>query len=85
MQTDQKYSHIKICPITGDQLTEDDVYRTNGVCPQCGDASQFVTHYTKIVGRWRRPSLFERIVQKKELKFFRKSEEDGVWQKLQQT
>lgn len=79
MKLDDEYSFIYVCPESGDQLTRHDVFYSHGICPKCGhDAHSTITHSDKIVGRWNRPSLWERI-RGKRTEFFKKEDEDAVW------
>ena len=81
MKTDKEYSHIKVCPVTNEQLFYNDIHRTEGVCPKCGDDGNVLTHHTKIVGRWVKPSLLEKLMLKKAT-FLRKDEEDTIMNAL---
>ena len=82
MKLDTEYTHIKICPVTKDQLFRNDLYRTDGVCPKCGHIGFAITHYKKIVGRYSRPSFYERWFQGKETEFLNKEEEDKIMDML---
>ena len=85
MKADKTYSHINVCPKTGDGLSENNIYYSDGICPSCGHNSDgTITHRRKIVGRFIRPSLWERIWEGKQTKFMPKEEEDKVWNGLQQ-
>ena len=85
MKADTKYTHIDVCPKTGDTLSDHAVYYSGGVCPHCGDADgSTITHHQQIVGRVIRPSFWERIFQGKKAEFISKEEEDKVWNGLQQ-
>lgn len=80
MKLDTEYTSIDVCPKTGDTV---DPYQNDGVCTSCGHEKYAVAHHDQIVGRWNRPSLFERIFKGKETEFFRKEDEDKVWGGLQ--
>ena len=84
MKLDSHYSHIDVCPVTGDQMNDDDIYRTDGVCPRCGHADNWgnIAHHQQIVGRWNRPSLFEKLFKGKRIEFLRKEEEDTIMDAL---
>ena len=85
MKTDERYSHIMICPETGIQLTEDDLNGSGGVCPHCGNINNYsFTHSNKIAGRWNRPSFSERLFQGKKSEFIRKEDEDKIIASLTQ-
>lgn len=74
MKIDEHYSFVYVCPTTGEQLLRDEYSYSSGVCPKCGDVSgSTFTHHDKIVGKWERPNLFERILQEKRAVFHRKS------------
>jgi len=79
MKADTEYSHIKVCPKTEEQLGHSDIFDTDGVCPKCGHNDYLITHSKKIVGRYIRPSLIERIFKGKRTEFITKGEEDKVW------
>lgn len=83
MKADKVYTSIDECPETGEQMSHDDLYNTDAVCPYCGHNGHAVTHHNQIVGRWVRPSWYERLFQGKKLEFLRKDEEDKVWDGLQ--
>jgi len=76
MKLDTNFSHIKVCPETEIELTNNQVCYRGGICPKCGhtDRGTF-THYKIIVGKWNRPSLFERWFQGKELEFIPKEQD----------
>jgi len=77
MILDENYSHIKVCPETGIQLTPNQVNYRNGVCPKCGhDESGTITHHNVIVGKWDRPSFFERVFQGKKIEFIPKEHKE---------
>ena len=83
MELDTNYTHIDICPETGEQLNDDEVYYSEGVCPKCGHVdNSTITHYKQVVGRWNRPSFFEKWFKGKKIEFLRKEDEDKVWGKL---
>ena len=85
MKADTEYTHIDVCPKTGDGLSEHAIYYSGGVCPSCGhNDNSTITHYQQIVGRVIRPSLYERIFLGKRTEFMSKEEEDKVWNGLQQ-
>lgn len=79
MKLDSEYTSIDVCPETGEQLMWSDLYETDGVCRHCGHSTENITHHDQVVGRWNRPSLYERFVQGKKAEFLRKDEEDKVW------
>lgn len=78
MKLDTEYSHIDICPDSGDRLTNHDIYWTDGVCPHCGHQGGTMTHYKQVVGRWNTPSLFERWFKGKTSEFITKEDEDKI-------
>lgn len=83
MKTDSKYSHIKICPKTKEQMSSNEVNNSNGVCPYCGDINEYsFTHSEKVAGRFVRPSLYERLFKGKKLEFYRKYDEDKIMENL---
>lgn len=77
MKLDDDYTSIDVCPVTREQ--NNDVYWTDGVCPHCGDARPDIAHHDKVVGRYNRPNLFERLFQGKRTEFLTKEDEDAVW------
>lgn len=63
MKTDKDYSYISVCPVTKDQLSNGDLMHSNGICPRCGhDDNSTITHEEKIVGKWVRPTFFEKLM-----------------------
>ncbi len=85
MRTDTEYSHINVCPDTGDQLSDNKINNSSGVCPHCGDITDYsFTHSKKIAGRWVRPSLYERIFQGRVTEFITKEDEDKIMKRLSQ-
>ena len=82
MELDTHYTHIDVCPHTGERLNDDEIYYSDGVCPRCGDTRRgSIIHHDKIAGRWNRPSFWERITGKRH-EFFRKEDEDAVMNAL---
>ncbi len=82
MKMDVEYTHIDVCPKTGDKMSDDDIYWGDGVCPHCGHRGGNMAHYKQIVGRWNTPSFYERIFQGKRAEFLTKEEEDKVMNAL---
>ena len=82
MKADKEYSSIDECPKTGTQMSHDDIYHTNGVCPHCGHECSYVSHHDKVVGRFVRPTIWERIIDGKRLEFIRKEDEDKIMERL---
>lgn len=73
---DEDYSFVYTCPTTGKQLSVDEYHYSKGVCPRCGHVDNSTcTHHKKVVGKWERPSLFERIFEKKHAVFHRKTDD----------
>jgi len=83
MKTDTKYSHIHVCPETREEMSNNEVNNSSGVCPYCGDISEYsFTHSDKIAVRYVRPSLFERVFKGKKIEMIRKIDEDAIMKKL---
>ena len=62
MKEDETYSGWHVCPTTGKHLARDEIYHNFGVCIHCGEASGCtLTHTKMVVGKWVRPSLWERL------------------------
>lgn len=82
MKTDTSYSHIDVCPDNEERLYHDEHYEHDGVCPRCGNQSNgLISHHKQIVGRWNRPSFWEKLLGKQP-EFLLKSEEDAVMNAL---
>ena len=82
MKLDEKYSYITVCPTTGEELSDNQRHNSGSVCPHCGhDNDGSFTHRKKVVGRWNRPSLLERLKSIKP-EFLRKADEDEIMAKL---
>lgn len=82
MKLDEDYSFIYVCPKTKEELSNHEVFYSHGVCPRCGhNDNSTITHYDKVVGRYNRPSMLERL-QGKKTEFLTKEEEDKVWNTL---
>lgn len=70
------YTCIMVCPKTGEQVTERNVYFNHGVCVHCGHVKDSsISHYMKVVGRWVHPSLIDRIFHGKKSYFVDKDHE----------
>ena len=77
MKLDKTYTYIPVCPVTKSELTYKDINRTDGVCPKCGHISSYTTHNTKVVGRYRRPNVWEFVLGER-AEFVTKESEDKI-------
>jgi len=85
MKLDTTYSYIYQCPETNVQVSENEK-EFGEICTQCGELrkSLYGTHAVKIVGRWNRPSLAERMLHRKKMEFITKESEDALLEALTQ-
>ena len=61
MKTDANYSSVWTCPDKNRMVNPSSI-RTNSFCPACGvKVESYKGHLVKVVGKWSRPSLFERV------------------------
>jgi len=82
MKLDDDYTSINVCPVTEEQMTHNDIHRTNGVCPHCGHSGYLLSHHNVVVGRYRRPSFWEWIRYNAKVEFVSKDEEDKIMKAL---
>lgn len=46
------WSHVTLCPTTGERLRSSEIYYSGGICPRCGhDNRGTITHKWKLVYR----------------------------------
>lgn len=68
------WTFIRVCPKTGVELSWRQTDYSEGVCPACGYVSTGTfTHYTKVVGKWTKVSLWEYLCGKRS-EFIRKED-----------
>ena len=80
MKISKDYTSIEVCPVTEEQILSEESDRSSkGVCPRCGHLKEGSSYcHVKIVpGRWKTPSLWERM-QGKKAEFLRKDKEDAI-------
>ena len=76
MKTDTDYSSVWSCP-DENRIVHPSSIMVNSFCPACGDeVESYKGHLVKVIGKWSRPSLFERA-RGIGLKFIPRGKSDG--------
>lgn len=70
---DKDFSFIYECPETSGELTEQQVYCSESICPLCGMSSKTSKiHHNVIAGKWLRYSWYEVFFKGKQNRFISK-------------